>query len=128
MKTLIKTILTSLAIRTSKFALKILCLSVYFSSKAVVYIFGSIECVTSDICLRFGWVYFLQNPEPVGAEMIPTFNDDELKLMVQKIKNTSMTIQEIADHFSISYRQARKVKQSKDSRLDVRDYSSDMQR
>lgn len=103
-----------IALYISTLAYKTILVSIFLTLRASMFVLEWFASEIENICVMRGWVYFLENPEGSTTEITPTFSDNELKIMAEKIKSEDLTIQEISRHFGISYRQGRKVKSEVD--------------
>ena len=80
---------------------------VLYSSRLIGFIAESIEILTSKAFVSFGWASIVPSPSQSfeGAK----FDDSDIDIMASKV-STESTINQIADKFDISYRQAKKIK------------------
>lgn len=80
---------------------------VLYLSKLIGFIAESIEILTSKAFVSMGWANVVPTPSQSfeGAK----FDDSAIEIMASKVSAES-TINEIADKFQISYRQAKKIK------------------
>jgi hypothetical protein len=60
------------------------------------------------------------DPEPATAQ---AFTEDEIEAMAKRAPSKDATIDEVKDHFGISYRQARKVKEVLSNPLSIKHFA-----
>lgn len=82
-----------------------------FSSKIIVSMLGVLIEMLESICLKWGLVYFISTPEnEAELSFEPRFTDNEIMVMAKKTPLNIDTIEKIKNHFNVSYRQAKKIK------------------
>ncbi len=103
-----KNIIKKLLLRIVHLAGAILLLAILYSLNFLVDLFIFCANLIEKLCIKFGFLECGEVKE-LDTSFEQKYSEDEILLMAKRTPNTVRTIQEVAAHFDVSYRQARKI-------------------